>query len=84
MCAFQMMTVISRTQMSLKSNNSFADKDVMLCKQICKEACQEAISLKELIEGVLDTSEEKRSHQINKRNIRFGGYFTKPTFDRLV
>lgn len=79
MHAFQMIAVISRTQANLEKSD-----EVILCQQICGQAHQDVKHLEKLILGVLDTSEEMRSKAIHKRNVRFDGYFARPTFDRII
>lgn len=84
MLAFQMVSVICRTNNSLKLNQSFSNQELLLCKNICHKAHTMAVQLEDLIFGILDTSEEKRSKMIHSLNMRFDGYFVKPTFDRNV
>ncbi|OTF73777.1 hypothetical protein BLA29_003633 [Euroglyphus maynei] len=82
--AFQMVSVISRTNDSLSRGSRFATQQLRLCESICRKAHQEVNSLEKLIEGIEEIAEERRTKTIHQSNMRFDGYFARPTFDRVV
>lgn len=84
MGAFQMVSVISRANDSLQKKAPNSSHELILCQAICRQEAKKVAINSDLIVGILDTSEEKRSRTIHKRNMRFEGYFAKPTFDRVI
>lgn len=84
MCTFRMMAVIARANHSLNHNMPNSVEEGLLCQKICARDKREVENLRDLIYGVLEMSEEKRSATIHRRNIRFDGYFARPTFDRII
>ena len=86
MSAFKMVSVLSRVSQSLKQRkDAMSTKlELQMGRSICQQEAINVADLKDLIVGVEDVSEEKRSKKLHKLNIKFEGYFPKPTFDRII
>lgn len=87
---FQMVAVLSRTNDTLQrekgktEGGGFSPSELRLCQTICKEEAQKVAAQCQLIFGVLSTSEDKRARSLHRKNLRWGGYFPRPTFDRII
>lgn len=81
---YQMVSVISRANHSLEHNSPYSQQEYAVCKQICNKLANQVHLNEKLIYGVIDTSDDKISKAIHKRNIQFNGYFAMPTFDRII
>lgn len=81
--AHQMAAVISRANAAIAGGGKFAAEQVLLCEKTCKAELSNAQFNRRLIEGVLEVSEERRTHTIHKRNMQYNGYFAFPVFDRV-
>ncbi|KAJ6221493.1 hypothetical protein RDWZM_000038 [Blomia tropicalis] len=86
MSAFKIVSVLSRVSQSLKQRkDAMSTKlELQMGRSICQQEAINVADLKDLIVGVEDVSEEKRSKKLHKLNIKFEGYFPKPTFDRII
>lgn len=82
--AFQMVSIICRTNDSLLRGSPFTSQQLRMCENLCQKSHREVLSLEKLIEGIAEIAEERRTKIIHQSNIRFNGYFAKPTFDRVI
>lgn len=86
LACFTMVAVLSRANDTLKKKDgTFASSELKLAQAICREEGAKVSANCTLVFGVeAGASEEKRARSLHKMNVRFGGYFAKPTFDRII
>ena len=83
MSAFQMISVLSKTNQSLQLNSPQSQHELSLCRHICQQEMKK-VNTNHLLIGGLEIHDEKILKMVNESNIRFEGYFAKPTFDRII